>query len=59
MSQSRLVKRVTLTRLIVLKVTIEHKVAETENVDFELFVVQYVSPEEIISTIALHVVSAS
>ena len=56
MSQSG--KPVRLTRLFVLKVTIEYKAAQTENVDLDLFVVQYLSPEEIIR-IALHVLLAS
>ena len=47
------IKRVSLTRLFVLKVTIQYKNAETENVDLDLFVVQYLSPEEIISSIVL------
>ena len=36
-----------------------YTVAETENVGLDLFVVQYLSPEEIISTIALYVLLAS
>ena len=59
----KLLKRVTRVRLtfffFVLKVTIEYKVAEMKNVDFDLFVVQYLSPEEIISAIALHVLLVS
>ena len=58
-SRENRLKRVRLTRLFVLKVTIEYKVTETENVDLDLFVVQYLSPEEVISTIALHVLLAS
>ena len=45
--------------LFVLKVTIEYKVAETEIVDLDLFVLQYLSPEEVICTIALQVLLAS
>ena len=51
-SQENRLKRVRLTRLFVLQVTIEYKVAETRNVDLDVFVVPYLSPEEIISKIA-------
>ena len=44
-------KRVRLIRFCS-KITIEYKIAETENVDLDLFVVRYLSPEEIISTLA-------
>ena len=37
-------KPVKLTHVFVLKVTNEYKVAKTENVDLDLFVVQYLSP---------------
>ena len=52
-------KGIRLTRLFVLKVTIQYKVPEAKNGDLDLFVVQYPSPEEIISTIALHVLLSS
>ena len=58
-SRENRLKRVRLTRLFVLKITIEYKVAETEKVDLDLFVVQYLSSKEIISTTALHVLLKS
>ena len=46
-SRENRLKRVILTRLFAIKLTIEYKVAEKENVDWDLFAVQYLSLEEI------------